>query len=135
MRTLFIVIVVVAIGYLGWTFREELTGKIQEITNPNAKPAETAEATPPPVEPVADLPPTPATLPMPTELAPPGSFYVKERVTVVTDTGVKALRKGELVRLMYRNKDGTVRVTANAAKAEMTIKESFLTNDPTQIGR
>lgn len=134
MRTLFIIIVVGALGYLAWVFRDELTGQIQSVTAPEA-PAkvEVVETTPPPPAPAPEPVPA-ATIPArPTVTAPPGSFYVKERTSVEMATGVKALNAGEIVKLMYRNKDGTARVTTG--KDELIIKESLLTTDPAQVGQ
>lgn len=131
MRILFIIIVVGALGYLGWVYREELSGKIEEVTQSGATPAPTVVA---PEQGASNATPAdgaPAATPMPKQMAPAGSLYVKERVSIETPTGIKALNAGELVKIMYRNKDGTARVTTE--KADVVIKESFLTADPDQI--
>jgi len=129
MRTLFIIIVIGALGYLGWVYREELTGKIETATGAAATPAP-VEASDAPAQ-APDQSTAPAATPMPKVLAPTGSFYVRERTSVETPTGIKALNAGELVKLMYRNKDGTARVTTG--KEDLTVKESVLTNDPEEI--
>jgi hypothetical protein len=131
MRILFIIIIVGALGYLGWVFREELTGKIEEVTGSAAKPAPAAVAPEQSAPAGTAGPGEPAATPMPKVLAPGGSLYVKERVSIETPTGIKALNAGELVKVMYRNKDGTARVTTE--KADVTIKESLLTGDPAEI--
>ena len=58
---------------------------------------------------------------------------MKERVSVEVPDGIKALNAGELVKLVYRNKDGTARVTTG--KTDVIIKESLLTTDPDEIKR
>jgi hypothetical protein len=131
MRTLFIIIVVVALGYLGWVFREELTGKIEMVSGSGATPAPAAVAQESAAPAATGEPAAGAATPIPRQMAPAGSLYVKERVSVETSNGIKALNAGELVKVMYRNKDGTARVTTD--KADVTIKESFLTADPDQI--
>ena len=61
------------------------------------------------------------------QIAPPGVYYVLERVKVETKTGVKALRPGEAVRLVYRNNDGTILVTTG--REEFLVKETAMTRD------
>ena len=48
MRILFIIIVVGALGYLGWVFREELTGKIEAVTGSEATPSRRQRSRPNP---------------------------------------------------------------------------------------
>lgn len=131
MRILFIIIIVGALGYLGWVYREELTGKI-EVTGSEATPAP-AVVTSEPAIPPAGEPAAPAATPFPNQKAPAGSFYVKERVSVEVPEGIKALNAGELVKMVYRNNDGTARVTTG--KTDVIIKQSLLTTDPTEIKR
>lgn len=131
MRILFIIIIVGALGYLGWVYREELTGKI-EVTGSEATPAP-AVVTSEPAIPPAGEPEAPAATPFPNQKAPAGSFYVKERVSVEVPEGIKALNAGELVKMVYRNNDGTARVTTG--KTDVIIKQSLLTTDPTEIKR
>jgi len=133
MRLLFIIVIVGALGYLGWVYREELSGKIEAVTGSESTPAPTATAAPEPAAPPTGEPPAPAATPFPKEMAPAGSFYVKERVSVEVPDGIKALNAGELVKMVYRNKDGTARVTTG--KTDVTIKESMLTSDPAEIKR
>ena len=130
MRILFIIIVVCALGYLGWVYREELSWKIETVTSSEATPAP-AEVTPEPAIPSVGEPSAPAATPFPKP--PAGSFYVKERISVEVPEGIKALNAGELVKMVYRNKDGTARVTTG--KTDVTIKESMLTSDPAEIKR
>jgi hypothetical protein len=61
------------------------------------------------------------------EFAPPGIFYVVERVSVMTSNGVKALSPGEEVRLLQRIGKGRMKVTAG--KDDFEVKESQVTND------
>jgi hypothetical protein len=133
MRILFIIIVLGALGYLGWVYREELSGRIESVTGAETTPAPETDVPPAPAAPPAGEPAAPAATPMPKEMAPAGSFYVQERVSVEVPDGIKALNAGELVKMVYRNKDGTARVTTG--KTEVTIKESMLTSDPAEIKR
>lgn len=89
-------------------------------------PAETRSATAPQTPPTPQTPTSP-----PAESVRPGVFYVLERVSVQTPTGVKALNPGEEVRLMYRNKNGTVLVTDG--RDEFTVRTKSLTQDPQQV--
>ncbi len=82
-----------------------------------------------PDEPTADEsaePTTPAPAPQP-HLAPPGIFYMLERVSVTNSAGVQALAPGEEVRLMQRKKNGVLRVTTG--RADFDVKLSQVTND------
>jgi hypothetical protein len=126
MRAIFVAIVVVAVGYLAWTFYQEAHHSPEP-----AAPIRSA-ISPPPIAPSAKFRgsvPTP--LAIPTQLAPPGVYYTVERVSVQTSTGVKALNPGAEVRLMYRAKNGTMRVTDG--KDEFVVKPSTLTKDRGQI--
>lgn len=122
MRALFVAVVVVAVGYLGWViFRET-------AHSTTALPVSKNEATPAPVATtlVAQTAPAPSETTT-TQVAPPGVFYAIERVSVQTETGVKALTPGEEVRLMYRYKNGTMLVTNG--RDEFVVKASALTKN------
>ena len=132
MRPFFVAIVVVAIGYLGWMFyRESRTPTPPLLVNKDVTPAPTVA----PITP-RDADRRPAS-PLPVAATPPGArpgvFYAIERITRQTETGVKALNAGEEVRLMYRNKDGTMLVTNG--RDEFVVKPSALSRDPEQALR
>lgn len=132
MRTLFIIIVIGALAYLGWVFRDELAGNLEAVTGSRSTPVPTETAPETPMPETGEPAAAPVAIaPAPKEMAPAGSFYVKERVSLESGTGIKALNAGELVKLKYRNKDGTARVTDG--KVDLTIKEALLTADPAEI--
>jgi hypothetical protein len=61
------------------------------------------------------------------QYAPPGVFYVVDRVTVETSTGVKALSPGEKVKLLQRLNSGRMKVTTG--EVDFEVKETQVTND------
>lgn len=64
--------------------------------------------------------------------APPGVYYVTERVSVVTGSGIKALSIGEQVKLMQRLPGGKMKVTIETPEygaADFEVKQSQVTND------
>ncbi len=125
MRAIFVGIVVLAVAYLGWVlFRDSRSegaapGETTDTPAALAEPSSTPRAAPP----VASAPGP--------RFAPPGVFYARERVSVETTTGVKALIPGEEVKLMYRYKDGKMRVTDG--QSEFVVKPSALTQDREQV--
>lgn len=60
-------------------------------------------------------------------LSPPGIFYMVERVSRTSSTGVSAVEPGEEVRLMERKKNGRLLVTTG--KVDFVVKASQVTND------
>lgn len=60
-------------------------------------------------------------------LAPPGVYYMLERVSVSTADGVKAMVPGEEVRLVERPKPGRMKVTAEGTTFD--VAETQVTND------
>jgi len=60
--------------------------------------------------------------------APPGLVYVTERASTETPDGVVAVVPGDVVKLLQRRDDGTVRVTNDQADFELTEKQ--VTRDP-----
>lgn len=142
MRTLFIAIVVAAIGYLAFVSRDELQKAFRHapaLAGNVASPALAAREVPsavqvPEAAPVAEFTPEPSapviaeasTTPPPPRIriAPPGIYFLATRVSVTTDSGVIAILPGEEVKLMYRNKDGTVRV--QWGKQDVIVPETQL---------
>ena len=60
-------------------------------------------------------------------VAPPGVFYMLERVKQTKDSGVLAIVPGEEVRLMQRLPKGRLRVTTG--RYDFEVKESQVTQD------
>lgn len=118
-------IVVVAGAYLGWVI-------FRESRSPVTPPGETVEIPSISAEPstVQRAAPRVASAQGP-RFAPPGVFYARERVSVESPTGVKALIPGEEVKLMYRYKDGKMLVTNG--RDEFVVKPSALTQDREQV--
>ena len=119
-------LLVAALGYGAYNYRREIVQRVPALAP--LVPAEESSSdevagsvTPTPAPPA---PVSPAETP---QLAPPGIFYAKERVVVQGDSGIKALRPGEEVRLMYRHKDGRMLVTNG--RYEFTVAPASLTRD------
>lgn len=129
MRQLFVLIVLAAAGYVGYNY-------YQEHYKPAApEPAvEAAPAEPPPMQ---TAPPTPAPpafksripgadAPGEKRTAPPGIYYMVERVSAETKNGIIAVVPGDEVKLLKRD-GNTLKVTIGAADFE--VKETQVTND------
>lgn len=133
MRNIFYLIVLAAAAYLGYTYY------LQKIANPAGVTEETAVVETAPPEPQKIAPATPAPrafvskiqiapgAPNEKHLAPPGIFYMRERVSAETATGVHAVVPGEQVKLLQRNTDGTLRLSHDLV--EFVVKETQVTND------
>jgi hypothetical protein len=147
MRLLFSIISVAATGYLVYVVNGELRPAgapsaptpAVALVEPVLAPAETAPPASDPA-PEASTPETPAHVaiaPAPARavpgvrVAPAGSFYITQRVSVENSAGVIAVLPGELVTLVYRNKDGTARVKWGAHS--LTVREAQIARefDPT----
>ena len=135
MRFLLTVIVIAVVGYVGYDYyqknKEELDARIAAFfdkASPNEAPQDSYEgpvaATPPPVfQSKIQMPDVP---PGEKKVAAPGDFYLLERITVETPTGVVAVNPGEQVKLLGR-KSGKMRVMIGTMDFE--VKESQVTND------
>lgn len=121
MRALFVLLVIVALSYLGWVIFREASNP-EEPSLPLGKAAEAK-----PASVAANATPSAPVVAAAADLAPPGVFYTIERVSVETATGVKALIPGEEVKLMYRYKDGRMLVTNGSD--EFVVNASALTQD------
>jgi hypothetical protein len=129
-RLFFTLLIVAALGYIGYVGWSEYGVEIQSRLSGKA-------ATPPPEPPPAPEPVAPATTPDPgfvskippseKRTAPLGVYYTLERLSVEVATGVKAVNPGEAVNLLGRMPDGTMRVTRDGA--DFTVKPSQVTND------
>ncbi len=128
LRFLFTLLAVVALGYVGYVFWSD--HGVEWLAKLNPPPAN-SEATPEPGASPAPAPesqtPAPAPLPPESRFAPLGVYYMVERVSVVTDRGVKAVNAGEEVKLMLRKGGGVLRVTIDGR--DFDVKESQVTND------
>ena len=127
-RTIYTLLAVCALGYLGyvlwadhgaeWLAKLNPPPPAEESTPaPAATPAQTAQPKPPASTPPAEE----------SRLAPPGVYYMLERVSVETDRGVKAVNAGEQVKLMLRKGGGVLRVTIDGR--DFDVKEGQVTND------
>ena len=131
MRQLFILIVAVAAGYLAYTYYQEYTGasgeaQLEASSADGQTPSrgERSEAAPA-FQSKIDIPPGP---PGEKRLAPAGIFYMLQRVSAETATGVRALVPGEQVRLLKRT-GNILKVTDSSGSIEFEVKESQVTND------
>jgi hypothetical protein len=61
------------------------------------------------------------------KLAPPGVFYMLDRVSIENASGVHAINPGEPVNLLQRMKNGRMKVTQGPYDFE--VKETQVTND------
>lgn len=133
MRQLFILIVLVAAGYLGYNFYQErfATKPPESEPAPEVAPAEPAQPSLPPSPAATPAPEFQSKIEMPPEgekqVAPPGVFYMLERVSIETDTGIRAVIPGEKMMLLKRNDDGTLKL--NDGKSDFVVKETQVTND------
>jgi hypothetical protein len=134
MRFLLTVIVIAVVGYVGYDYyqknKAEVDARIAAFFNrdsPNEAPQDSYEgpvSAPPPVfQSKIQMPDVP---PGEKKIAAPGDFYLLERVTVETPTGVVAVNPGEQVKLLGR-KNGKMRVMIGTMDFE--VKESQVTND------
>jgi hypothetical protein len=140
MKQLFLLIVLGSAGYLGFlAYKGELPDSLKQYLPQFQTAAPGAAAViPASTQPPAELPPAvPAyvsKVDMPADaapgekhVAPPGVFYVVERASVETDTGIHAVVPGDMVKLMKRNSNGTLLLTDG--EVSFTARETQVTND------
>ena len=138
MKGLLILLVLAGAGYFGYTYyvdhKAEVDAKINTLLN-REQPAEVASGPEPTPAPAA-VPAPPvfeskiggsSATPGEKQFAPPGVFYVVDRVSAMTANGVKAVSPGEKVKLLQRLGNGRMRVTTGDADFE--VKEAQVTND------
>ena len=138
MRQLIFILALAALGYFGWDYykKHKATGTVSANSEVESE-APTAPITPRGDLPSTPLPPpetkfvskirVPEAAPGQKQMAPPGYLYMIARVSVETPNGVIALVPGDLVKLLQRKKDGTVRVTNDLADFE--VKADQVTQD------
>jgi hypothetical protein len=141
MRQLIIIVILAALGYYGWGYYQEHKDSLP-ISIPFLN--KSADDSAPPPEPAApSRPGVPTPVPVPQfvskviipdapagtkPMAPPGSYYMLERVSVETPSGVSAVVPGDTVKLLQRKPGGKLRVTIN--QADFEVKEEQVTQDP-----
>lgn len=134
MKGLIILIAVAAAGYFGYTYYtdnkleiDQRLGAIlqkEEQAVPSAEQSESAAPATPSFESKIASPEAAAGE---KQFAPPGIFYVVDRVSVMTNNGVKALSPGEQVKLMQRI--GKDRMKVTTGEEDFEVKTSQVTND------
>lgn len=139
MRLFAPLIVLASAGYLAYVFFFG-SSTVQTVTTPAPAPATTpapavASTVPAPEAPAAPAAPEfkskiviPDGPPGTKHLAPPGTYYMLERVSVQRPNGVVAVAPGEPVKLLVRDiKKGTVMVTYG--ELDLEVPEKQVTND------
>jgi hypothetical protein len=125
MRLLFTLIVLAAIGYLGYNYY--MDQQAAPGTSATAAVATGRGGSAPDAEPVFQSRiPAAAGAPGEKQLAPPGVFYMLERVSVETPTGVRAVVPGDQVKLLARKKD---RLKLTDGSIDFEVPPSKVTND------
>ena len=138
-----LILILAGLGYLGFNYYKDHKAEVDQRINAllgreAAQPGEVAaDSTTTSGEPAA-----PAAPPAPTftskigdgtestgekQFAPPGTFYVVKRVSVMTSNGVKAVSPGEKVKLLQRLGGGKMKVTTGDSDFE--VEEKAVTND------
>jgi hypothetical protein len=132
MRQLIIIVIIAVLGYFGWDYyrghKESFPSSIPFLSKFKSSKTEPMQDTDEPVPQFVSkvkIPDAPAGE-KPT--APPGFFYMVDRVSVETPNGVIAVVPGDLVKLMQRKDNGRLRVTNDMA--DFDIKEEQVTQDP-----
>jgi len=146
MRNLLVIIILAGAGYYGWQayqkdpkfFTKYLPNQAEEAqpaeseeVAPEATPGSPAGTAPVPAPPA---PPTfvskiviPSGTNSETQKLPPGQFLVLERASVETKDGITAIVPGDLVKLIERRPNGTLKVTNG--QYDFVVKESQVTQD------
>jgi hypothetical protein len=141
MRQLFILIVIAAIGYLAYTFSKERFAKPLTDEGEEGAPPSTVQPVIPPIAPVAPVAPATPAAPVfksriadrasgtssgEKRLAPLGTLYMVERVSVETKNGIIAVVPGDEVKVLKRTGD---RLKVTIGKVDFEVKEIQVTND------
>jgi hypothetical protein len=137
MRQLFIILVIAALGYFGWDYyqnhQDSLSSSIpflkkSDAAGTSSNPAAPGAPVPAPAPQFVSKVQVPEASAGQKPAAPPGFFYMLDRVSVETASGVTAVVPGDLVKLLQRKSNGTLRVTIN--HADFDVKEEQVTQDP-----
>ena len=159
MRQLLIILVIAGLGYFGWDYYQSHNGvlpisipflsKSGDAESPAGEgaapggPGHAAAGPAPVFVSKVKVPDAPAGA---KAVAPPGYFYMMERVSVETASGVIAVVPGDLVKLIQRKENGRLRVTIDLADIvkgrdeqatpdrqgwqDFDVKEEQVTQDP-----
>jgi hypothetical protein len=138
MRNLFSLLVIALCAYYGWRFWKSHPEVFARFLPSQATSGETEPAAPtgsdgaPPQVTQPTQPPPPVfaskiVVPEDAEKLPPGEFFVLDRASVETATGVIAVVPGDRVKLLDRKGDGTLKVTNG--QADFTLNETQVTQD------
>jgi hypothetical protein len=138
---LLLILILAGLGYLGFNYykdhKAEVDQRIDALLNRESAPA--ADSAPGDTDSSAPgvTPEVPAATTFSSKIggeatgekqfAPPGTFYVVKRVSVMTANGVKAVSPGEKVKLLQRVGGGKMKVTTGDSDFE--VDESAVTND------
>jgi hypothetical protein len=142
MRLLLVLLVLGGLGYVAYLKVPAFTQQVDKVLarfqeSESAAPAEDEPASSPELAP-AGRPPVARPTPFASKIAPPaapgekqlaapGVFYVLDRTSIMTDSGVHALNPGEEVRLLQRLPGGKMKVRMGTMEFE--VKDSQVTND------
>jgi hypothetical protein len=132
MKALFFLIVVAAIGFLGWQYYEGKLPLPQQGVPEDTAPPETESSVPTPAPPRARpvfqsrIRTDTAVTEGDKKVAPPGVFYMLERVSAETKNGIVAAVPGDEVKLVQRLGD---KLRVSMSGAEFEVKESQVTRD------
>jgi hypothetical protein len=129
MRFLLVLIILGVGGYFGWNYYQEHPEKFSKLPFASGSESESEPSAPPPIPKAPEFQskiPLPESGPGEKHLAKPGVYYMLERASVETPTGIKAINPGEEVRLLER-RNGKMRVTIGTVDFEVLEKQ--VTND------
>jgi hypothetical protein len=135
MKWLSVVLFVAALCGLGYFFRDQIQHQLSPDNKAPVSAPEPAAALSTPIPatpaPTAAVAPTPSKPPLKLEpgkfFAPPGVYYMTERVSVTTDDGVAALNVADQVKLVEKLPGNRMKVTDG--RNTVIIKTSQATND------
>lgn len=133
MRQVFIILVLVVAGYFGWDYYQghKDTISIPFLSKSGDAPGAATSRDASEAAPEAKfrskikMPDAPAGA---KPMAPAGHYYMMDRVSVETKSGVIAVVPGDLVKLIERKGNGVLRVTND--QADFDVKEQQVTQDP-----
>lgn len=127
MIALLVIVILAGLGY--WQrarlqdFWEHTVRQKWQALAPSSTPA--PMWTPAPAPSFSHLPPPPTNGEK--QHAAPGTFYMTERVKVISRVGIQAVNPGELVKLLERRPDGKMKVTID--HADFIVSPKQVTDD------
>lgn len=115
------------LGYVIYTDRKPAAPKDEgAVPPPSAAAAAESNPSPPPAPSSAPVQQTSAATPRAKRLAPPGVYYLTERISITTDSGIRAFRPGERV-IAVKKQQKKWMVTDGTSDLEVSPRQ--LTND------